>query len=160
MSETTESKNTINQGRNVRFAREFRGISQEDLAHKINKHQSEISKIENQGTVDSEILEQIALALEISADFLKVFDFEDTAKNYYNYSTNTFAETSHDNEVNQAQEIINNFPIDQFAKATSEFLEMQKEHYEKEQQIIIDSSRKDTEIALLKQELEFLKNKK
>ena len=36
MSETTESKNTINQGRNVRFAREFRGISQEDLAHKIN----------------------------------------------------------------------------------------------------------------------------
>ena len=100
------------------------------------------------------------MALEISADFLKVFDFEDTAKNYYNYSTNTFAETSHDNEVNQAQEIINNFPIDQFAKATSEFLEMQKEHYEKEQQIIIDSSRKDTEIALLKQELEFLKNKK
>ena len=159
----TEGKNTINQGKNVRFAREFRGISQEDLAHKINKHQSEISKIENQGTVDSEILEQIALALEVSADFLKAFDFEDTAKNYYNYSTNTTnsAENSHDT-VNQGhiERVEYNYPIEELAQFAEKFLNMQKEHYEKEYQIVIDVSKKDIEIALLKQELEFLKNKK
>jgi len=164
MSETAEKKDTVDQGKNVRFARESKGLSQEALGDKINKHQSEISKIENQKTVDDEILEQIALALDVSADFLKYFDFDSAAKYYTNNGDSTInsAENSHDT-INQnqggEQEIINNYPIEQFAKATKEFLEMQKEHYEKEQQIIAESAKKDIEIALLKQQLESLKNK-
>ncbi len=163
MSHTVKNRNTVHQGRNVRFAREFRGVSQEDLGFKINKYQSEMSKIENQVTVADEILEQVALALEVSADFLRTFDFEDTAKNYYNYSTNeqenTFAENSHDtvNQNNQYQieeEVINNnIPLEEAEKLADRFLQIQKELLEDKHQL-------DKENALLKQELEFLKSKK
>ena len=158
MSETAENKNTINQGKNMRFAREFRGISQEDLAHKINKHQSEISKIENQGTVDGEILEQIALALEVSPDFLKTFDFEDTAKNYYNNSTNTINE--HGQNYQGHADTINNYPLSEVMEMTTRLLDMQKEHYEKEMLLLTEKHELGKKNALLKQELEFLKNKK
>lgn len=158
MSQTAENKNTVHQGRNVRFAREFKGISQEELGHRINKYQTEISKIENQRLVDDEILEQIALALEVSPDFLKTFDFEDAANNYYNYSSYLFNDEAHDNRLEQdqieieKQENIYN-PIKEYKELTEKTLNMQKELLEKNHEL-------DKENALLKQELEFLKNKK
>ncbi len=103
MSEATENNNTVHQGRNVRFAREFKGLSQEELGFKINKYQTEISKIEKQRTVDDEILEQIALALEVSIDFLKTFDFEDKVRNYNNNSSYLFNDEAHDNKLEQDQ---------------------------------------------------------
>lgn len=158
MNETAEKKDTVHQGRNVRFAREFRGLSQEALGDKINKQQSEISKIENQKTVDDEILEQIALALEVSADFLKTFDFENATKTFYinNNVTVNGADNSQD-RVNQyqsgEQEINNNFPLEEIEKLTDKFLGLQKE-------LLEENHKLDKENALLKQELQFLKNKK
>lgn len=155
MSETAENKNTIHQGRNVRLVRQFKGLSQEALAYMLNKQQSEISNIESQVNLDDEILEQIALALDVSADFLKSFDFEETAKNYYNQSTNTInaAENSHD-EVNLNQGEQNYyFSIEKFNELNDKFLKLQKELLEENHVL-------DKENALLKQELDSLKNKK
>jgi len=160
MRQVAEKKNTIHQGKNVRFAREFKNLSQQNLADKLNKQQSEISKIENQETIDDELLEQIALALEISSDFLKKFDFEDTAKNYFN-NTTVNSENSHDLVNNQGTIY---YPVDELADFTEKFLNMQKEHYEKELTLVEKFHKKEVELekenALLKQKIELLEKGK
>ncbi|MDR2953927.1 MAG: helix-turn-helix domain-containing protein [Prevotella sp.] len=161
MSEEVIKNSTKHQGRNVRFSREFRGLSQFDLADKINKHQSDISRIENQQAVDDEILDQIALALEVSADFLKNFDFGETAKTFNNYSadthTNTFSENSNGTVNQQTQgeqenNIINNFPLDDYKELTEKFLDMQRK-------LLTEKSKMEVENALLKEQIELLKKK-
>ncbi|MDR2954350.1 MAG: helix-turn-helix domain-containing protein [Prevotella sp.] len=155
MSEATENRNTVHQGKNIRFSREFKGLSQEELAFKINKHQSDISRIENQIKVDDEILEQIALALEVSADFLKKFDFEDAAKNYNNNSSYLINDEAHDNKLEQNQiEVQENiyYPIEEFKELTEKTINLQRGLLEKNHKL-------DKENALLKQQLELLKNK-
>ena len=127
----------------------------------LNKQQCDLSKIESKEVIDDELLEQIALALEVPVDFLKKFDLAEHANNYYNNqtNTNTISDTAHDNEVNNTnnkaidQEIINNYPIEQFENFARETLENQKKLLEEKNAI-------DKENALLKQELEFLKKKK
>lgn len=155
MSQTDDKKNTVHQGRNVRIAREFKGLSQESLGFYLNKQQSEISKIENQAIVNDEMLNQIALALDVSPDFLKSFDLEDVVRNYNNSSSYLFNDEAHDNKSEQDQ--IENqyiyYPIDQFKDFANDTLKMQKELLEEKHQI-------DKENALLKQEIKFLKNKK
>lgn len=155
MNETAEKKKIIHQGRNIKITRESKGLYQRDLADKLNKQQSDISKIESLETIEDGLLKQIALALDAPIEFLKNFDLESATLAYNNHSNITFTETSRFNEVNQVQkqEITNNFPIEQFSEYTRKFLDMQKELLEEKHQL-------DKENALLKQELALLKGKK
>lgn len=161
MNEVVEKKNSTHQGRNIRFAREFKGLSQQDLGDKINKQQSEISKIENQEVIENEILERIAHVLDISADFLRNFDFRSATKNFYNDATIHSAGKSQDvvNQGDQSQ-IFNYYPLEQVMEMTTKLLNMQKEHYEKEMRLLEEKHEIDKEKTLLKQELEFLKSSK
>ncbi len=152
MNEVAERKRIIHQGRNVKITRESKGLYQQDLADKLNKQQSDISKIENKEIIEDELLKQIALALEVPVDFLKNFNLDEHVKSYYNHSTNTFTETSHDNEVNQGDQYYY-FSVEEFTELNDRFLKLQKELLEEKHEL-------DKENALLKQELEFLKNRK
>ena len=143
MNEVTENKSIVHQGRNVKIVRESKGLYQKDLGYKINKEQSEISRIESQEVIEDELLEQIALALEVPVDFLKNFDLDTHANTYNNNQTNNLPENSKGN-VNQGQGYsVYNYSVEEFVELTKKFLTMQKEHYEKEQIIIIESSKKD-----------------
>ncbi len=155
MKEATEIKNTKRQGKNVRLARDLRGLSQQELAEKLNKQQSEMSRIENLDSIDDELLDQIALALDVSPDFLRNFDLTQHAKTFNNEATINSAENSQDtlNQGNDTVENIYNYPIDQFKDFAENTLKLQKELLEEKFQI-------EKDYALLKQELEALKNKK
>lgn len=158
MNEVSEKKKIIHQGRNIRITRESKGLYQKELGDKINKNQSDISKIENQEIIEDELLEQIALALEVPTDFLRNFDLDTATKTYNNTTTINSPESSNELVNNQGegkQENINiyNYPIEEFKDFAENTLKMQKELLE-EKHIL------DKENALLKQELEFLKNKK
>ncbi|WP_051697962.1 helix-turn-helix domain-containing protein [Prevotella sp. 10(H)] len=153
-------KKIIHQGRNVKIVRESKGLYQKDLGYKINKEQSDISKIENKEIIEEDLLEQIALALEVPVEFLKNFDLEGATKAYYN-TTTVNSENSRDMVNNQGTIF---YPVDELTSLSEKFLNMQKEHYEKEQMLANNFHQKEielsTEIALLKQELNLLKNKK
>lgn len=158
MSEVVGKEKKIHQGKNVRFARELKGLFQQDLADKLNKQQSDISRIENQEIIDDELLNQIALALEIPVDFLKNFNPESLISQLtINAQTVSFKDKA---VASVGHDVIYNFPIEEVAKMNKELLEMQKEHYEKEMQLLAEKFELEKENALLKQKFEFLKNKK
>jgi transcriptional regulator with XRE-family HTH domain len=128
---------------------------QQDLADKLNKQQSDISRIEKQEVIEDDLLEQIALALEVPVEFLKNFDLSEHAQTYNNYSTNSYSDSAHDNDLYQAQEqkIINNFPIEDYENLSNKFFDMQKK-------LLAEKYKVEKENALLKQELAMLKGKK
>lgn len=73
--ETAEmTSNNVNQGRNVRMAREMKGIKQEVLAEQMKTTQPTISKHENSRIVEDGWLEKYAEALGVSIDFLKTWE--------------------------------------------------------------------------------------
>ncbi len=155
MNEAVQKQNTVNQGKNVKFAREFRGLTQDELAFKINKHQSDISRYESSLVVEEEILNRIALALEVDPNFLKSFDFGETSKSFINHSTNTINTNDNaqdDINLNQGEQNYY-FSAEEFNEINDKFLKLQKEMLEEKYVV-------EKENALLKQELEFLKNKK
>ncbi len=55
-------------GRQIRMARTFRGMSQEDLAEAISKTRSLISAIERKGRVNSATFNDILKALEMTQE--------------------------------------------------------------------------------------------
>lgn len=168
MNDTAENKKMVHQGRNVKIVRESKGMYQKDLGEKINKLQSEISRIESQDIIDNDLLETIALALEIPVDFLKNFDLDTAAKAYNmdNDATLNGAENSHDtvNQVAEQDNIINNYPIEDFKELTEKMMNKQHEQTEwmlnMQRELLEEKHELDKQIALLKQELEVLKNKK
>lgn len=85
----------IHIGKNISKVRSLRGIKQETLASDLNTTQSEISHIEQLASIDEELLEKIARALNVTSEVLKNFD-ENTA--FYtinnNVENNTFNESS------------------------------------------------------------------
>ncbi|MDB4926544.1 helix-turn-helix transcriptional regulator [Mucilaginibacter sp.] len=82
-------------GRNISRVRSLRGIKQEALAADLKKSQTEISTLEQLAEIDEELLEKIALALNVTPDVLKNFD--ESAAFYTinnNVENNTFNESS------------------------------------------------------------------
>ena len=78
MSTSTDTPMQIHQGRNVRFFRERRGLKQDALADLLGEgwSQKKISVIESKETIDPALLEELASALNVSADTIKNFDEE------------------------------------------------------------------------------------
>lgn len=81
MEALIEKKN-IHHGNNVRLARTWKKITQDDLADRLNIYQSEVSRLESQEQIEDKILEKISVALNVPVDFLKEFEPEATMKYY------------------------------------------------------------------------------
>lgn len=75
----------VHHGRNVRRFREMKGMKQEVLAEELNISQSAMSRYEQKEEIEDEILEKIAIALNVPMDSLKNYNDEATA-----YYINTF----------------------------------------------------------------------
>lgn len=80
--EATQEKKNVHHGNNVRLARTWKKVTQEDLADRLNMYQGEISKLEGQEEIQDNMLEKISKALDVSVDFLKEFEPEGTIYNF------------------------------------------------------------------------------
>lgn len=129
--ETAEMiSNNVHQGRNVRIAREVKGIKQEVLAEQMKTTQSTISKHENSREVEEGWLEKYAEALGVSVDFLKTWEenaktivFEsNVVNNQDNAGTNTHVGYTNDN---------NNAMLNPLDKVTELYERLLKEKDEK-----------------------------
>lgn len=129
--ETAEmTSNNVNQGRNVRMAREMKGIKQEVLAEQMKTTQPTISKHENSRIVEDGWLEKYAEALGVSIDFLKTWEenaktivFEsNVVNNQDNAGTNTHVGYTNDN---------NNAMLNPLDKVTELYERLLKEKDEK-----------------------------
>lgn len=160
MPQTQVKQEKAHHGTNVKLARMIKDVKQHELADKLNMHQSEISNLEKQAVIADEMLEKISLALDIPMNFLKEFDVEEASKTYYNNSTISSAENSHD-IVNQNQgDNVYNFPLSEVMEMTDKLLNLQKEFHDREIEILKESAAKDIKIALLEKELENLRSSK
>ncbi len=144
-------------GDNLVLARKWKKMTQSDVADKVGLHQTEISTLEKQEIIDEVLLERIAKAMEIPVSFFTDFDMGEQIKTYINNSTNTqdnnFAENSHDTVNQNISDQYNYYTGEDMSEVSDKILKIQKE-------LLEDKHALDKENALLKQELEFLKNKK
>lgn len=125
----------IHQGRNVKRFREMLGIKQEGLALELGEewNQRKISLLEQKDVIDTELLEQVAKALNVPVEAIRNFDEEKAV----NIIANTFTD--------EAAAYVENYkctfnPIDKWL----ETLENNKRLYE---QLIKE---KEEQITLLK----------
>jgi len=81
-------------GRKIVRIRELKGMKQETLAAKLGVSQQTISRIEQSEEVDTERLQQIADALEVSIEAIKNFNEEAVINHMNNIHNN------HDSSVN------------------------------------------------------------
>lgn len=75
---TSDMPARIHEGRNVKRFREMMGLKQEALAEKLGDDwtQKKISLLESKETIEPEILEQVAKALNVSTKAIQTFDEE------------------------------------------------------------------------------------
>lgn len=117
--EALKEKKNIHHGNNVRLARTWKKVTQDDLADRLNMYQSEVSKLENQEEIDDQLLDKISNALSVPVDFFKAFDPEAAI---YNFTFNNqpdavkvIAEENSKDAVQQGQGELNityNYPLD------------------------------------------------
>jgi transcriptional regulator with XRE-family HTH domain len=157
--EAIAKKKNINQGRNIRLARNWKGITQEALAFDLSLSQKQISEIEAKETIDDALLDKIAASLKVSSDFLKSFELDEVAK-YYSFnnqdSVNATAAENSENAVVQGQgeqenNITNNYnyPIDDIKELYKQIID------EKDKQII----RFENQVNELKKRIEKFESK-
>ncbi len=82
--QSTERDENIHMGRNVKRFREWKNISQEDLAFELNVTQQSVSLIEQKETIDDGLLEQISKVLKVPVEAIKNFDPEQAICNIQN----------------------------------------------------------------------------
>jgi len=64
---------SVNRGKQLRFAREYRGLNQKDLCSKVHGlSQSNLSKFENgfEGMIGDDLLKEILMFLDFPFDFI------------------------------------------------------------------------------------------
>lgn len=154
----SEIAKASHQGTNVKIARMVKDVKQNELAEKLNMHQSEISTLESQQVIAEDILQQISLALDIPMNFLKEFDAEEATKTYNNDSVVNSAENGKDTVnvlqgENEQQQTINYFPLTEVMEMTEKLLNMQKDHYEKEILLHNENAAQKVKIAILEERL-------
>ena len=135
----------IHQGRNVKRFREMKGIKQEVLAHQLGDgwSQKKISQLENMEEIESNLINELATALQISPEAIENFSEEAL----YNVISNTFNNNSHDTSTFTANSINLNptfNPLDEI-KRLNDKMEKLYESLVKE---------KDEKIALLQKMVE------
>ncbi|MDU1904599.1 MAG: helix-turn-helix transcriptional regulator [Dysgonomonas sp.] len=102
----------VNQGRNMRSARERKYWTQEMLADKSGLHQSDISRMECSPIIEDEAkLQKIADALECPVAFIKEHSLDDTIQYYQTINTNMAENTETGSAYNIKEQYIYN-PVD------------------------------------------------
>jgi transcriptional regulator with XRE-family HTH domain len=105
MPTDTKTNRTIHEGRNVKRFREMLGIKQEALASILQDchpelaegwNQRKISLLEQKGSIDAALLQQISAALKIPVEAIQNFDEEQAV----NIIANTFDNGSILNGIN------------------------------------------------------------
>ncbi len=96
--QSTERDEKIHMGRNVKRFREWKNISQEDLAFELKVTQQSVSLIEQKETIDDALLEQISKILKVPVESIKNIP-EDA---FYNFINNF-----NDNSINHGP--LNNY---------------------------------------------------
>lgn len=134
METLEKAKKNVHHGNNVRLARTWKKVTQDDLADRLNIYQSEVSKLENQEEIEENTLEKISKALNVPVDFLKEFDPETVINTYNQYESKievNSSENSKDNILQQGEQNITNYnyPLDKVTELYERLLK------EKEQQI-------------------------
>jgi len=133
--EEIKNKKKVHQGNNVRLGRAWKNMTQETLAEKLQMYQKDVSALEYKETIDDEILNRIAEAMDIPVDFFKEFQPEAAIKSFsQNNDINISDEATSTVNSNQAdsQQIEQNnnyFPLDKVAEVFAKLFE------EKEKQI-------------------------
>jgi len=132
MDETRNIKK-VHQGRNVRLARIWKNMSQEMLADKLNMFQTEVSSLEQKESIDDEILEKIAKAVNVPKDFFTEFDLDANMQSYQVYD-NEISMTHSDNAIgdNNTQKIVEKEeniynPIDKVSELYERLLKSERE---------------------------------
>lgn len=114
----------IHKGKKISRYRHFKGMKQNTLAEKLNISQSEMSRIENQETIEDQLFAQIAEALGVSPEFLDNFD-ENSA--LYHISNNIENSTISENS-NGINQVFN--PLDKVIELYERLLESEREKIE------------------------------
>lgn len=76
------------QGRNIAKWREILGLTQEQLAERMNLTQNRISILENKESIPESTLTEIANALGVPVELIKEYDHNTNICNYITYVTN------------------------------------------------------------------------
>jgi len=97
MEPTTDKPKRVHHGRNVKRIREFFGVKQETFAKLLGPdwNQRRVSGLEDRQMIEPELIEQIAKALNVSADAIESIT-DEVATNYFNHNNNFY-----DNSTNQ-----------------------------------------------------------
>ncbi len=153
--EAIAKKKNINQGRNVRLARNWKGVTQEALAFDLSLSQKQISEIEAKETIDDALLDKIAASLQVPTEFIKTFESDDMMK-YYQVTENTFTNTPAENShevitqgIVEEQNNNYNYPIDDIKDLYKQIIS------EKDKQIV----RFENQVNELKKKVEELESK-
>lgn len=135
--ETVTEKKNIHHGNNVRLARAWKKITQDDLADRLNIYQSEVSKIESQEEIEDKTLEKISKALNVPVDFLKEFEPEAAMQSFIvssnevtiNNNEDSKAETNLQKNVTEHFETksVVNEPVDKVSELYERLLEKERE---------------------------------
>ncbi|MFP9113922.1 helix-turn-helix domain-containing protein [Flavobacterium sp. RHBU_3] len=117
---STATKNHI--GRKISRIRELRGMKQEALATALGISQQAVSNIENSESIEDIKLEEIAKALQVSAEAIKSFS-EEAIINFFN----NFYDNSANNGQSAFGPIFNFNPLDKVV----ELFEAKEKLYER-----------------------------
>ncbi|PXV64438.1 helix-turn-helix protein [Dysgonomonas alginatilytica] len=90
MDEKVPNKNNrcMHQEQNIARWRVTLGLTQEQLAERMELSQNRISQIENTEIITETILSDVAKALGVTVDILKAYDHNASMCNYITYITN------------------------------------------------------------------------
>jgi len=123
MNSTFKEKNeTMHIGHNIKRIREIQGIKQEAFGQlcRSKYSQQRISDFENMVALDEPLLEELAMALGVTPEFVKAFKDENVIYNIQNNNNSTFS----DNSVGlNAQPTFNNDGSDKLIALLEKFIE-------------------------------------
>lgn len=128
-------KETAHHGHNLKRERMRRGIKQEAMASLAGVSQSTISKYESTETLDDDLLERFANALEIPIEKLKNAQYESPSviieNNTYN-ETNTNSDGGYSVSGSHYEDdgITNHHPIDKVTELFERLLKSEKDKFE------------------------------
>ncbi|TDX01466.1 helix-turn-helix domain-containing protein [Dinghuibacter silviterrae] len=130
---TIDKPKKVHEGRNVKRFRELLSMKQETLAAALGEdwYQKKVSQLEQEETIDPEVLERVAKALKIPADAIKNFDEE----GIYNFIGNTVTN-------NQNVAFVQYSPVFNPLEKWIEAMEENKKLYER----LLESERQKVEI--------------
>ncbi len=116
----------VHLGRNIRRVREIMDIKQEALAIDLGISQQSVSKMEMKETIEPEMLEKVAAALNVPVDIIKNYSEEAVM---YNIQNNYEGSSNSGNNYNSNYQCTFN-PLDRVVELYERLLSVEREKVE------------------------------